>query len=863
MARAPDADRGPVAGAPTEGLNSPTEPATNNTAGVRQGGGILAHLDAVFGDQTGWVFIGVGAGQHLTESGKVAHEHWAERSFRWPAQADKIMDEISSAMADGADVYFTPSLSENPVREKAKNPKHGRKPRPVYTLWTDLDDNYNRVRLSQLRSHGGCWLVASGSAPDRLHLYVPLVEPAAPAAAEDLLRRLAGYLGADPAPAWHGAYLCPVGTKNWKPTVLTGETPGEVRFEVEPCEAVWTVDELDDLLPPVEHTSPSGEVPGAEPVDMLPAELREVLDEKVTVDMDRSKRTIAAVGACVRAGLSDGQVITAMRGHAPTIDKYDGRADEEVARALAKVHTEAAKASRPDVWPPPSDPMAVARQFLPGDGTLRYWRGGWMRWQPLGQWVEIERTAVSTEVYETLEDAVYPKENELAPWQPSRRKVGDVLDALGACTFLPETVDAPAWLDRDDAPPAGEIVAVANGLLHIATRTIVNHDPRFFTRVAVPFAYEPDATAERWLRFLDELWPNDPDAVAALQEFFGYVVSGRTDLHKILLLIGPTRAGKGVIARVLTAMVGKGNVAGPTLASLGTNFGLSPLLGKPLAIVSDARLGDGNAHQVVERLLSISGEDFITVDRKYREPWTGKVPARFFVISNELPNFGDASGAIANRFVVLELGQSWLGRENTQLTDELLTELPGILGWALDGLDRLTSTDRFTTVRSSEDATMALQDIVSPTAAFVRDRCVRGPHEVPVNDLFFAWKSWCEENGQDRPGTVQKFGRDLRAVIPGLKVARPNDAGRRHRSFLGLALSTPHIGQDRGPTRTTSTNGDDPDTDGGPVRDGPRSQPLSPQLDAEPDLHVCRFAAGTFLCINDPCLNPNCKTRGM
>ena len=51
----------------------------------------------------------------------------------------------------------------------------------------------------------------------------------------------------------------------------------------------------------------------------------------------------------------------------------------------------------------------------------------------------------------------------------------------------------------------------------------------------------------------------------------------------MLLLIGPTRAGKGVIARVLKALVGRGNYAGPTLASLGTNFGLSPLIGKPLA----------------------------------------------------------------------------------------------------------------------------------------------------------------------------------------------------------------------------------------------------------------------------------------
>ena len=42
---------------------------------------------------------------------------------------------------------------------------------------------------------------------------------------------------------------------------------------------------------------------------------------------------------------------------------------------------------------------------------------------------------------------------------------------------------------------------------------------------------------------------------------------------------------------MLANLVGRAHVAGPTLASLGTNFGLSPLLGKPLAIISDARLG--------------------------------------------------------------------------------------------------------------------------------------------------------------------------------------------------------------------------------------------------------------------------------
>ena len=75
----------------------------------------------------------------------------------------------------------------------------------------------------------------------------------------------------------------------------------------------------------------------------------------------------------------------------------------------------------------------------------------------------------------------------------------------------------------------------------------------------------------------------------------------------------------------------------PTLASLGTNFGLSLLLGKPLAIISDARLGSAPADTVVERLLSITGEDMLTVDRKFKEPWSGKLPTRFVILSNELP----------------------------------------------------------------------------------------------------------------------------------------------------------------------------------------------------------------------------------
>src|SRR6516165_7424462 len=108
--------------------------------------------------------------------------------------------------------------------------------------------------------------------------------------------------------------------------------------------------------------------------------------------------------------------------------------------------------------------------------------------------------------------------------------------------------------------------------------------------------------------------------------------------------------------------------------------GLAPLISKRVAIISDARLaGRTDQHAIAERLLSISGEDTITVDRKFREARTGRLQTRFVILSNELPRLADASGALAGRFIVLVLVNSFYGREDLGLFDRLIAELPGIL----------------------------------------------------------------------------------------------------------------------------------------------------------------------------------------
>ena len=451
-------------------------------------------------------------------------------------------------------------------------------------------------------------------------------------------------------------------------------------------------------------------------------------------------------------------------------------------------------------WPPPSNPMQVAQQFLEryrqkgGDVllTLRFWRGDWVKWRS-GVWTVAEDAAVRAELFAALEDGFYLGKGDAArSWSPSPRKVADVEGAMRAITFLSETVEPGDWIGDDPkkGPAAGQaLISVKNGNLLIPARTLTPHDPHLFNLVQVPFKYDPEATVPRWNQFLEELWPGDRDSVRALQEWFGYVVSGRTHLHKMMLLVGPTRAGKSVSAGVLAGLVGRGNVASPSLITIGTNFGLQPLIGKSLAIIPDARLGGRGSTQVVERLLTLSGEDLVTVDRKYKEPWTGQMTTRFMIISNEIPRFGDASAAIAKRFVIVTIREDVLGREDTGLADKLKTELGGIFVWALDGLDRLTETGAFTKPAASQDAVRTMEDLASQVAAFVRDHCTTGHrYKIPCKDLFVAWKEWCDLN-ENPPGTAAVFGRNLSAAFPTIRHARPRAAGRPTYVYEGIALN--------------------------------------------------------------------------
>lgn len=441
-----------------------------------------------------------------------------------------------------------------------------------------------------------------------------------------------------------------------------------------------------------------------------------------------------------------------------------------------------------------SEPLETARRFLSagrdteGLAELVRWQGEF--WRATGtHYVPRPDELVASDLYRFLDGKRDVSTN--APVKPDRTMVEVVAHALRAAAAL-DAPAPPAWVSQEEGdPPAEEVMSFRNGLLHVPTRGFRPATRRLFTLNALAFDYAPRAPEPvEWLRFLRQLWGDDGESLETLQEMMGLLLTGDTSYQKIFMLVGPRRSGKGTIGRVLQALVGEANYCAPTLNGLGQQFGLESLVGKTLAVISDARLS-GRADQsvVVENLLRISGEDVISAPRKYKTDWSAKLRTRFVILSNEVPALMDQSGALASRFVVLQLRRSFYGQEDRALEGKLLAELPGVLLWALEGLDRLRARGHFRQPGSGTEAVRQLEALASPIKAFLEDRCeLAAGAAVDSATLYGAWSSWCMEQGR-APGTVPIFGRNLLSACPELRVSRPRAGDKRLRVYEGIRVT--------------------------------------------------------------------------
>lgn len=426
--------------------------------------------------------------------------------------------------------------------------------------------------------------------------------------------------------------------------------------------------------------------------------------------------------------------------------------------------------------------------------TLRNWAGTYWKWLN-GRYVELTKEDVRNNLVRELQKTYSDIKTQ---------DVNHVLMNVAANCSVMSCLSMPRWLEGGDEIARTwqpeDTLATRRQIIHLPSLVSgsdvysVPATPAYFNAVATDYDFAVDAPPPtRWLSFIDELFGKDEEAKELLRQWLGYCLTADTRQQKIMLMVGPKRSGKGTIASVMRSLVGDGNCCAPTLSGLATNFGLQALLGKTLAIIGDARLsGRTDVAATTERLLSISGEDATTVDRKHKEPVTTQLRTRFTIISNELPRLNDASGALAGRLVILRFTKSFFGKEDKTLRAALHDERQSILLWAIGGWASLRERGRFVEPASSRDLVEQMADIASPITAFVSDRCeIADLAETHLSLLYESFREWSVSNGIEKPVSLPVFSRDLTAAYPELTRSRTRSGSgpdNKARTIKGIRL---------------------------------------------------------------------------
>jgi putative DNA primase/helicase len=368
--------------------------------------------------------------------------------------------------------------------------------------------------------------------------------------------------------------------------------------------------------------------------------------------------------------------------------------------------------------------------------------------------------------------------------------LGDALLAVRSETTVPDDVLPGTWLKAPPAGAVGPYQATPGGVLDLGQLgatgpVLLPPDPNFFALAALPVTPEAAATCHRWLSFLGETFPGEPEAVQLLQETFAYALLPDCRFERFFLFHGPAQTGKSTAAETLQALLGEGNVSALPLERFGERFALASLVGKLANVVFDASDVDKVAEGVLKAL--VSGEA-LTIEQKHCPVGTMRLTAKHVFVANALPRFHDTSDGLWRRLVLLPFERVCPEEERDPgLKAKLRGELPGVLNWALQGLARLHQQGGFTTFPRGARLAGEYRQESNPVALFLEAECEAAPQaRVGRQAAYVRYRAWAAANGHALLSNT-KFYRAVEAIHP--QPEEPARDGRGgDRLFVGFGL---------------------------------------------------------------------------
>jgi putative DNA primase/helicase len=350
--------------------------------------------------------------------------------------------------------------------------------------------------------------------------------------------------------------------------------------------------------------------------------------------------------------------------------------------------------------------------------------------------------------------------------------------------------DGDKWVQIDTTGKA----IFRNQIVDILSGEVVSAEGVFYPGGA-DFDYDPAATSPSWDAFMDQIFESHEEDRVLIAQWAGYILAGSTRHQKAMLIEGPPRAGKGLVGQIMTELIGEDLCAFPTLQDLSQPFGLQQLLDKRLLLSSDVRLSSRtDSMAVIEKILKITGNDKLSVGKKYTNAVQTKLDVRVMLLTNSLPRMTDDTQAFFSRFLIIRLHKSFLGAEDTTLLNKFKDELPGIANWAMQGYRDLVANGAFSEPQSSKDISKDWYKNSNPLEQFIDESCkvvdINNDNFESSDAIFASYKYWAEKENLQKVLTKNWLIRHLTRTL-GDKVEVGEHSKQNVRGLYGLKVQKP------------------------------------------------------------------------
>ena len=331
------------------------------------------------------------------------------------------------------------------------------------------------------------------------------------------------------------------------------------------------------------------------------------------------------------------------------------------------------------------------------------------------------------------------------------------------------------------------IINLQNGLYNILDGSFRSHSPECYSTVQIHAAHNPEAKCPVFMGFIHDLLGERE--VHLMQEIFGYFLVPINKAQKSFLLKGAQNAGKSTLLSVVQdILLGKENVSNVTWQDLGERFRTAEIYNKLANIFADLPTKNVTDNSMFK---AISGEDYITAERKNKDPFSFRPFARLMFSCNKVPrNYGDRSEGFYRRLIIIPVERVIPAeKRDPHLLDKMAAERDGILAWAMDGLRRLIANNYVFSETTLTQAELQRYKVESNSAlSFVDECCVMAPdYACAREEIFLAYREYCSTNGL-KAMSQTNFNKEVETAYE--EIERGLDKKTRRKIWVGIKLES-------------------------------------------------------------------------